>query len=160
MKKNDDIELEIQESIEEEPATQEEPSLMEEAAEMKAKAELAAKRSASVAAAEAAVGAGSLGARGAGSGTGTASLDEGQGGRVDLRESLDGAHEVVVGRLPILMTQGLDRVAGVAAGHEGAGVGFIGRVALGAGREFREGHHATSPLAIVRLANARARIRI
>ena len=38
MKKNDDIELEIQDSIEEEPATQEEPSLMEEAAEMKEQA--------------------------------------------------------------------------------------------------------------------------
>jgi len=38
MKKNDDIELEIQDSIKEEPATQEEPSLMDEAAEMKEQA--------------------------------------------------------------------------------------------------------------------------
>ena len=38
MKKNDDIELEIQDSIKEEPAKQEEPSLMEEAAEMKEQA--------------------------------------------------------------------------------------------------------------------------
>ena len=38
MKKNDDIELEIQDAIKEEPATQEEPSLMDEAAEMKEQA--------------------------------------------------------------------------------------------------------------------------
>lgn len=38
MKKNDDIELEIEDSIKEEPATQEEPSLMDEAAEMKEQA--------------------------------------------------------------------------------------------------------------------------
>ena len=38
MKKTDDIELEIEDSIKEEPATQEEPSLMDEAAEMKEQA--------------------------------------------------------------------------------------------------------------------------
>lgn len=38
MKKNDDIELEIQDSIEEEPAIKEEPSLMDEAADMKEQA--------------------------------------------------------------------------------------------------------------------------
>ena len=38
MKKNDDIELEIEDSIKEEPATQEESSLMDEAAEMKEQA--------------------------------------------------------------------------------------------------------------------------